>query len=170
MHQLLRANTKWNWTAEHDEAFQKVKQLLSDGSFLIGFDAMIPIILTCDASQYGIGAVLAHLTREGREAPVAFHSRTMTPTERTYAEVDCEALAVISAVKRFHDYLYGHRFTIVTDHKPLLGLLAPSKVTPQMLSPHLLRWIQLLRAYDFELVYPPGSAIGHADGLSRLPV
>uniref|UniRef100_A0A5S6Q2E4 Reverse transcriptase domain-containing protein n=1 Tax=Trichuris muris TaxID=70415 RepID=A0A5S6Q2E4_TRIMR len=169
LHQLLRANTKWVWTSVHEEAFNKVKQLLSHESFLVGFDESLPIILTCDASQYGIGAVLAHDMGRGAEAPIAFYSRTMTSTERNYAQIDREALAIVSSVRKFHDYLYGHRFTIVTDHKPLLGLFAPSKATPQILSPRLLRWSQLLRAYDFELIYRPGNAISHADGLSRLP-
>uniref|UniRef100_A0A5S6QH47 RNA-directed DNA polymerase n=1 Tax=Trichuris muris TaxID=70415 RepID=A0A5S6QH47_TRIMR len=169
LHQLLRANTKWVWTSVHEEAFNKVKQLLSHESFLVGFDESLPIILTCDASQYGIGAVLAHDTGRGAEAPIAFYSRTITSTERNYAQIDREALAIVSSVRKFHDYLYGRRFTIVTDHKPLLGLFAPSKATPQILSPRLLRWSQLLRAYDFELIYRPGNAISHADGLSRLP-
>ncbi|KFD49840.1 hypothetical protein M513_09307 [Trichuris suis] len=170
LHELLRGNTKWKWTQEHERAFKKIKLLLSDESLLVKFNETLPITLTCDASQYGIGAVLAHDMGKGREAPIAFYSRTMTPTERNYAQIDREALAIVSAVKKFHDYLYGHRFTIVTDHKPLLGLFAPSRATPQILSPRLLRWSQLLRAYDYELVYRPGNAISHADGLSRLPL
>ncbi|CDW60937.1 hypothetical protein TTRE_0000934301 [Trichuris trichiura] len=103
LRKLLRANTKWEWTHVHDEAFKKVKQLLSRERFLVGFNESLPITFTRDASQYSIGSVLAHDMGKRGEAPIAFFSRTMTPTERNYAQIDREALAIVSSVKKLHD-------------------------------------------------------------------
>lgn len=77
---------------------------------------------------------------------------------------------MVSSAKKFHDYIYGRRFDIVTDHKPLLGLFTPSKQTPQILSPRMLHWTILLNAYDYDLIHRPGKEIPNADALSRLPL
>ncbi|KAG8174022.1 hypothetical protein JTE90_008260 [Oedothorax gibbosus] len=122
LHRLLDGDAPWNWSSDHTKAFNSLKQLISSESVLSPFDDSLPIVLTCDASPYGVCAVLAHVLPDGREAPVAFHSRTLTSTERNYAQLDKEALAIISGVKKFHHFLYGHHFTIVTDHQPLLGI------------------------------------------------
>ncbi|KRY59948.1 Uncharacterized protein T03_8367 [Trichinella britovi] len=88
-----------------------------------------------------------------------------------------ETLAFIAGVKKFHEYLYGRQFTIITDHKPLLGLFVPKKETPQILSARILRWSILLNAYDYIKAYNlnytrnyrHGKEIANADALSRLP-
>ncbi|KRY10622.1 LanC-like protein 2 [Trichinella patagoniensis] len=116
----------------------------------------------------GIHPAKANLSST-QEIPIAFYSRTLSATERNYAQIDKEALAVIAGVKKFHEYLYGRQFTIITDHKPLLGLFVPKKETPQILSPRILRWSILLNAYDYTINYRPGKEIANADALSRLP-
>ena len=73
-------------------------------------------------------------------------------------------------MNRFHQYIYGRKFTVATDHKPLLGLLQQWKQIPEQASPRMTRWALKLAAYDYELIYKAGSEIGNADGLSRLPV
>ncbi|KAG8192727.1 hypothetical protein JTE90_009750 [Oedothorax gibbosus] len=108
LHGLLDGDAPWNWSSDHTKAFNSLKQLISSESVLTPFDDSLPIVLTCDASPYGVGAVLAHVLPDGREAPVAFHSRTLTSTERNYAQLDKEALAIISGVKKFYHFLYGH--------------------------------------------------------------
>ncbi|XP_060116324.1 uncharacterized protein K02A2.6-like, partial [Heteronotia binoei] len=151
-------------------AFQAVKDVLVSNAVLHHFDEGLPVILACDASPYGVGAVLGHQLPDGREVPVAYYSRTLTPAERNYAQIDKEALAIVAGVRKFHEYLYGRRFTIATDHKPLLGLLAPDRQTPQILSQRVLRWNQFLNSYTYTLVHRAGKAMGHADALSRLPL
>lgn len=136
---------------------------------LVHFDGSLPITLTCDASPYGVGAVLGHILPDGSEAAVAFYSCAMNATERRYAQIDREALAIIQGVKKFHIFLFGHSFQIFTDHKPLLVLFASDRPTPQMLSPRMQRWALFLNAYTYQLLYRPGTTIAHADGLSRLP-
>lgn len=137
---------------------------------LTHYDESKPLAIACDASPYGLGALLFHVEPEGREAPTCFASRTLSSTERNYAQIDKEALAVIFAVKKFHQYLAGRHFVIFTDHKPLLGLLHHSKPMPSVLSPHMLRWSVILGAYDYELCYRPGKELAKADALGRLPV
>lgn len=79
----------------------------------------MPIILTCVASPDGVGSVLNHVLPDGRETPVEYPSRTLTSAERNDSQIDKEALSIVSAVKKFHNFLYGHSFTIITDHKHL---------------------------------------------------
>ncbi|KFD45703.1 hypothetical protein M513_13425 [Trichuris suis] len=169
LHRLLDKGSSWNWTQEHEKAFQKAKRLISSNSVLIQYDDNLPLTLTCDASPYGIGCVLAHKLPNGKEAPIAFHSRTLAAAERNYAQIDKEALSIIAGIKKFHNYLYGRSFEVKTDHKPLLGLLGKSVQTPAGLSPRMTRWSIMLSAYDYNLVYVPGKQIGNADALSRLP-
>ncbi|XP_013931764.1 PREDICTED: cation channel sperm-associated protein subunit delta-like [Thamnophis sirtalis] len=85
---------------------------------------------------------------------------TLSAAERNYGQVDKEALAIVVGVKRFHHYLYGRQFQIVTDHKPLLGLLASDKQTPQMMSLRMTRWIVYLAAYNYTLVYRQALYLG----------
>ena len=118
---------------------------------------------------YGLGAVLSHQVN-GREKPITYASRTLAAAERNYAQVDKEAAALVFAVKKFHQYLYGQKLKIYTDHKPLLGLFKADKGIPVMSSPRIQRWALLLAAYDYELIYREGTKNGNAYGLSRLPL
>ncbi|XP_054832355.1 uncharacterized protein K02A2.6-like [Eublepharis macularius] len=170
LHRLLDSSAPWGWGRREAAAFEAVKKLLSSESVLTHFDEKKPIVLACDASPYGIGAVLSHRMHTGHEAPIAYFSRTLSAAERNYAQIDKEALAIVAGVKKFHDYLYGRKFLIATDHKPLLGLLSPDKQTPQILSPRMLRWTVFMSAYSYDLQHRPGKAMGHADALSRLPL
>uniref|UniRef100_A0A5S6QAX4 RNA-directed DNA polymerase n=1 Tax=Trichuris muris TaxID=70415 RepID=A0A5S6QAX4_TRIMR len=167
LHRLLDKDAKWFWTKRHDQSFEAVKRLLTSTSVLVPFDTASSTILTCDASPYGLGAVLSQI-QNGKEVTIAFASRTLTRSERNYAQIDREALALIWGVRKFHHFLYGRQFTLVTDHKPLLGLFSPSKSTPDIISPKMLRWSTILNAYSYKMVHKPGTQIGNADALSRL--
>ncbi|KRZ71620.1 Transposon Tf2-11 polyprotein [Trichinella papuae] len=170
LHRLLDKKQKWIWGKQHERAFEEAKSLLQSSSVLAHYNTNLPLQVTCDASPYGVGAVLSHVMSDGTEAPVAYASRTLTTTERNYAQIDKEALAIVFGVKKFHQYLYGRYFTIVTDHKPLLGLLKPHNPIPQTVSPRMLRWSLLLSAYNYELCFKNGKYLANADALSRLPV
>jgi len=170
LHRLLDKGQSWKWTPECDHAFRCAKALLSSESVLVHFHPEWPLVLLVDASQFGLGAMLAHRMSDGSERPTAYASRTLSAAERRYAQLDREALAVAFGTRKFHLHLCGRHFTIVTDHKPLLGLLDATKATPAVCSLRILRWSVYLGGYDYDPVYRPGHSIPHADALSRLPL
>ena len=90
------------------------------------YDPNLPLRLAADASSYWLGVVLSHVLKDGTEHPIAYVSRTFSQSERNYAQIENEALALVFGVKKFYKYLYGRKFTLITDHKPLLTILGPS--------------------------------------------
>ena len=147
-----------------------VKKLLQSNRVLTHFDDNLPLILECDASPYGLGAVLSHCMADGVERPVCFASRTLSKADQNYSHLDKEALAIVFGVKRYHQYLYGRQFTIKTDHKPLTHIFHESKGIPSMSSSRIQRWALLLSAYSYHIQYRQGKANANADALSRLPL
>ncbi|KAF4518755.1 hypothetical protein B566_EDAN006159 [Ephemera danica] len=166
---LLEAGTTWEWGTEHQEALDYVKQVMSSDIVLVHYDEKLPLVLACDASSYGVGAVLSHLMPDQSERPISHASRTLRDSEKNYAQIDREGLSIVFGVRKFHMYLYGRSFTIITDHKPLLGLFRPDKPLPDVLSPRIVRWVLLLSNYQYTLQFRPGSRHGNADLLSRIP-
>lgn len=169
LNQLLKKDTTWKWTEKQDKAFQKAKTLLQGEPVLMHYNPKLKIILTCDASPYGIGGVLSHMTEEG-EKPIAYTSRTLTQAEKNYAHLEREALALVFSVQKFHKYLYGRDFVLRSDHKPLLGLLKEDRAISATASARIQRWALTLANYRYTLEYCPGSRIPHADTLSRCPM
>ena len=170
LHNLLRKDVSWVWSTACDAAFQKIKRMLCEAPLLTHFDMSRPIVVHCDASQYGVRAVLSHVMEDGAEKPVSFASRSLSSAERNYATVEKEGLALVYAVRKFHQFLFGNKFTMFTDHKPLLGLFAENRPLPARAAARVLRWALLLAAYDYELKYREGASNGNADLLSRLPL
>ena len=170
LHSLLRKDVVWTWQVEQQQEFDKAKNQLQLSDVLVHYDPEKELVVSCDASPYGVGAVLSHVMEDGSERPVAYASRTLSTAERNYDHLDKEATAVVFAVKKFHQLLYGRHFNIYTDYKPLLGLLHPKKATPLMASGRMQRWALTLLAYEYELLYRPGNENGNADGLPVLDV
>lgn len=170
LNDLLKAKTPWNWGEAQEKAFQASKEALIKSKALVHFDGDKPIVVAADSSSYGIGAVLYHRVGD-TEFPVCFSSRTLSSAEKNYSQLEKEALAMVYALRQFHFYLWGQsHFTVVTDHKPLLGLFSPSKPIPPLASGRIQRWALLLQAYNFSLVHRSGALLHTADALSRLPV
>ena len=167
---LLQKNTSWRWSQECKQAFVKAKSCVVEHSVLVHYNPDLPLRLAADASAYGIGAVISHVMPNGEERPIAFASRTLQPSECNYAQLEKEALALVFAIKKFHLYLYGRRFTLITDHKPLLAILGPKKGIPPLAAARLQRWALLLSAYNYELEFKSTEQHSNADGLSRLPL
>ena len=170
LNKLLRAKEVWSWGREQEHAFVEAKQALLNSGALTHFDPTRDIIVVADSSAYGVGAVLCH-SIDGVERPVCFVSRTLNKAERNYSQLEKEALALIYALSQFHNYLWGQsNFTLVTDHKPLLGLFSQTKNMSPQASGRIQRWSLLLQSYKFMLVHRSGSLLGTADALSRLPL
>ena len=164
LNKLLMKNEKWAWGQEQDKAFKKSKDIISSDNLIIHFDPTKNLTLTCDAFPDGIVAVLSH-----GELPIAFASRSLNQAERIYSQLDRESLSIIFGVRKFHKFVYGREITIITDHKPLLGLFGENKPLPEHASPRLQRWAITLSAYSYQLKYKPGCE-NTADALSRLPL
>ena len=112
------------WSSDQVDAFEKSEDR-STYVFEADFDPKLPLIVACDASAYGIEAVLADRMSDGSDRPIAYASRTLNSVERTYSQLEKEGLSLVFGIKCFYSYLFaiGHSFTLVTDHKLLLALL-----------------------------------------------
>ncbi|XP_039503042.1 uncharacterized protein K02A2.6-like [Pimephales promelas] len=125
LHQLLCRNQSWKWTQQCETTFQEAKKALVKSGVLTHFNPKLPLQLACDASLYGVGAVISHIMPSGEERPIAFASRTLNKAESKYAQIEREALGIIFGVRKFHQYLYGRQFILLTDHRPLTTILGP---------------------------------------------
>lgn len=120
-------------------------------------------ILDCDASDTGIGAVLAQI-QNGEERPICYASQLYNRHEKNYNVTRKELLALITFVKKFRQYLLGKPFTIRTDHAALQWL----KKTPEPIGQQA-RWLEILEEFDYEVQHRPGAKHSNADALSRRP-
>ena len=170
LYHLLQQKTKWHWGTKQQKAFSEVKRLLTSSQVLAHYNPEKELLLSCDASPYGIGAVLAHVNEDGEEKPIAYSSRSLAPAEKKYAQLEEEGLAIVFGVKKFHQYLYGRQFTICSDHRPLQHLFSNTKSIPVMASARIQRWALTLSTYDYTIAYKPGEQNANADLLSRLPL
>nr|XP_055038341.1 uncharacterized protein K02A2.6-like [Misgurnus anguillicaudatus] len=170
LHELLNKSSKWEWTKQCEKSFNEVKTALAQSDALTHFNPALPVQLACDASPYGVGAVVSHIMPSGEEKPIAFASRTLTLWERNYAQIEREALAIVFGVKKFHQFLFGRRFTLLTDHKPLTSIFSPDAGVPSLAAARMQRWALLLSAHQYDIKYRRSESHANADGLSRLPL
>ena len=127
LYELLRQGVKWQWGFAQEAALAEIKKAIQSPNLLAHFDSNKLLVLACDASPVGVGAVLSHRLDDGTEKPISFASRTLSPAERKYSQLDKEALAIIFGVKHYHQYLYAREFVILSDHQPLKHILSESK-------------------------------------------
>ncbi|KAI5725637.1 hypothetical protein M8J77_018002 [Diaphorina citri] len=170
MYELLKKDKKWNFNSQCSEAFETSKLLLEKYNILVPFNETKPLVLQCDSSDYGIGAVLGHDYGDDVIRPIHFASKTLSSAERNYSQVQKEALAVIYGVQYFSKYLTGRKFTLITDNKALVTLFGEDKAVPMLSSARLQRWSLILSNFDYSIKYKKGTQIPVADALSRLPL
>ncbi|GBL83199.1 Retrovirus-related Pol polyprotein from transposon opus [Araneus ventricosus] len=139
--------------------FELMKKKLLEAPCLQTFDSNKPVILSEDASTYGLGAMLLQNSQ-----PVAYGSVSSTNTQQRYAQIKKELLAVNFGLEHFNYYTYGRNITVETDHKPLLGL---SKNPYDSISSRLQRMLLSLNKYNVNLIYVPGKQLIITDTLSR---
>lgn len=169
IYQLLKKNVTFNFNKKCIESFNTIKKLLTTSPVLAHYDPTLPIKLSVDASNVGVGSVLSIVCKDGKERPIAYASRTLSPAERNYSQIDKEALAVVVGIKKFHQYLYGRHFTLCSDHKPLISIFGPKKGLPMFAASRLQRYALFLSGYDYDIQYVK-SSVNNADILSRLPL
>jgi hypothetical protein len=158
---LLRKGEKWEWSVRCQEAFDRPKEELSGTGVLVHYDEKKPVILACDCSAHGLGAVISHAMDDGTEKSIAYASRTLSSAERNYSRVEKEALGIVFEVKKFHKYLYGRKFTLLTDHTALTTIFGPTRGVPTLAASRLQR---------YDIKNRISSAYSNCDGLSRLPI
>lgn len=114
LRQLLKRDVEFLWQPAQQIAFDKLKELCSHPQVLKYFDPAKPIMIFCDASSSGVGAVLLQ-----DDQPTAFSSRSLTDAEMRYAQIEKGTLSIVHACTKFHNYIFGTHVTVYNDQKPL---------------------------------------------------
>lgn len=146
------------------KAFKELKEALAGAKTLAFFDLSADTLLYTDASPVGLGGVLVQV-QQGISRVICYASRALTQVEKRYCQTEKEALAIVWACERLHHYLFGVRFTLMTDHEPLQTIYSNHKKKPP--SARIERWVLRLQSYDFQTNYVKGS-LNIADCLSRM--
>lgn len=162
MTKLLRKDEPYIWTSSQQQAFETLKTTLTSEPILKYPDFSQDFNLTTDASNFAIGAVLSQ-DPISKDLPVAYASRTLNRAESNYSTIEKELLAIVWAVNHFRPYIYGRKFKIITDHRPLTWLFNVKDPGSR-----LVRWRLKLEEYDYEIIYKPGKLNSNADALSRI--
>ncbi|EFP11683.1 hypothetical protein CRE_27751 [Caenorhabditis remanei] len=165
---LMKQDVDWKWTNIEQNAFDRLKNSVADATMLSHFKEDWKIVIAADASQYGIGGVLSHINPEGQELPIAHFARSLTETEKRYSQIEKEGLALVYTVKKCHKFVFGRKFSLQTDHKPLLAIFGDNKDLPVHSQNRLVRWAITLLSYNFDISYVSTAKFAKADWLSRM--
>lgn len=157
--ELLKKDSVWQWTESHERLYQKMKDDIHHHLLLSYFNPQEETTLEVDSSLNGLGAALL---QNGK--PIAFASKSLSDTEKRYANIEREMLAVVFACERFHTYIYGKEVTIQSDHKPLESIQLKNIAKAP---PRLQRMLLRIQQYQCHIQYKPGKEMVFADFLSR---
>ena len=158
---LTKKNVIYNWSHLHQKEFEILKKVLTTTPVLQYYDENLPVRLSVDSSKYGMGAVIM------QKGPIAYASKSLTPAQQNYAQIEKECLAIVFGCQRFKQYLFGKPVIIETDHKPLEHIFQkPLNKCPLRLQ----RLLLTLQNFDVTVKYTPGKNLFIADALSRTGV
>jgi len=161
LREMLKKDVCWSWNWTHDKSFNDIKELIAQVTVLHMYDPKLQLEIQCDASQDAIGCCLMQ-----NKKPLSYFSRSLSDTEKSWAQIEKEFLAVTESCKKFHNYIYGKNNTIVyTDHLPLVSIM--NKQLSQIQNNRIKRLKLKLIPYTFNLKYLPGKYMYIADLLSR---
>lgn len=162
LYALCKKDIPFIWNPGCEEAFINLKGALTSPPILIFPNFNDTFIVTTDASDFAVGAVISQGNMP-HDKPIHYFSKTLSETQTRYSTIEKELLAIVWAIENFRHYLYGRQFLIVTDHKPLTFLLNPKNVNNR-----LHRGKLILMEYNFEIIHKEGAQNVVADALSRI--
>ena len=165
---LLCKDRDWIWGPDQQNAFATLKKDLATPEILALYSPDRETVVSADSSSFGLGAVLLQRQSNGLLHPVAYASRSLTPTEQRYAQIEKEALAVTWSLEHWYDLLVGMHFSVQTDHKPLVPLFSTKTIDELPL--RVQRFKMRLMRYSFDITHVPGKELCTADALSRAPL
>ncbi|KXZ41214.1 hypothetical protein GPECTOR_645g759 [Gonium pectorale] len=161
---LLKKDAPWRWGTDEEQAFQTLKRALTSEPILRAPDFSRHFFVQTDFCKTAVAACLAQKGDDGKEYAVQFASKKLTPAQMCWSSADGEAYAAVWAIKLFRPYLYGEKFTLVTDSMAVRHLKTASA---QDLRGKLARYALKLQQYDFDIVHRAGTTNGNVDGLSH---
>ena len=168
LRQLLQKNNAFFWSDDHQKEFDALKDMFTSELLVKHFDPNLKTSLLTDASRLGIGYALLQHNKEGKTHLIQCGSRSLTIAEKNYAVVELEMLALTYGMKQCHYYLIGTDFTVLTDHRALVGLF--NKHLPDIENPRLLRLRMKTAEFSFNVHWTEGKTHYLADALSRHPI
>lgn len=169
LYALTGKDIEFIWSQECHTAFELSKKFITNDSVLELYDPSKQMIVSADASPYGVGAMLSHEVN-GHEKLVFFASSSLTEAQQNYSQIHREALAIMFAIQKFHDYIYGHTFVLYTDQQALSEIFSPTKGTSGVTAARLQRWSINLSIYNYRIKHRSEAKMAHVDALSRLPL
>nr|CAD2193280.1 unnamed protein product [Meloidogyne enterolobii] len=162
---LTKKEKNFEWGEEQNNAFNKIKEILTQEPVLIFPDYEKPFHIFTDASTVGQGGALMQKNEENKTFDaIAYCSRTLSMSERRWPAVQAELGAIIFALRTFKPYIFMAEIELHCDHKPLAFLLKKSDAHP-----NLARWLIELQNYNIKIIHVAGKQNLLADGLSRFP-
>lgn len=156
---LLKKDVIFTWGPEQEKALESLKNKLLTKPVLQFYNVNKEVVISVDSSKSGVGAVLLQ-----NNLPCAYASRALTETQQRYAQIEKEMAAICFGLNKFHEYVYGKKVTVETDHQPLISIF---KKALNKCPPRLQRMLLQIQKYDIELKYKPGKQLIIADTLSR---
>ena len=166
LRKLTRKCARFAWTWEHQAAYDKLKNALTNSPVMSHFDTSKETSVLVDASPVGLSAILTQRDpKTNADNVICYASRALSSVEQRYSQTEKEALAIVWGIEHFHIYLFGASFTLITDHKPLQLIYNNPRSRPPA---RIERWLLRLQQYNFQVIYRPGDT-NPADFLSRHP-
>ncbi|EIE86558.1 hypothetical protein RO3G_11269 [Rhizopus delemar RA 99-880] len=140
-----------NWTQEHTDAFIALKEILKSKTLLHTPNLSKKFYVATDASQYGVGAVLTQRDELNRTLHIAFASKSLSPSQRKWNTTKRELYAVVFALEKYREFLWGNKFELRTDHKALMYLHTQEQANPMMIG-----WLETLQDFNFDVIHIQG--------------